>query len=247
MKAEYQTYIGETKSNYVNDSEIFNNVYFLNGFSERNEMEYLQKSVGQFCHQGPGLHALDLTAGRGVSAMALAKMGFNVTAFNMYTNAISLLQKLALQQEMNISFGKGAISHLANLNKKFDVIHDLETLSDTVSTAERTDFLYDLKNTLADDGLVVMTVKVLSSTYDPADSFESVYLAPDYVLWRQTPATDIEGVIEMDGKHWTAHRRIAPAELIRLELAAAGFAILSEEIELIPGCPSTLKMVLVKA
>lgn len=247
MKAQYQNYIGNNQSTDLVKSEILNNVFLLNGMSDRSEVEFLQNSVNEFCPDQRGLKALALGARRGVSAMALAKMGFTVSAFDMYTNSIPTLQQLALQQELNISFGKGGSEQIQISNKKFDLIHETEFLSDTPSEMDRMLHLENLKNALLPDGKLVLTVKVLSNDYDPADSFESLRLDEDFILWRQTPASDLPGVVELNGKHWTAQKRIAPLNLVREEIMAAGLTILSGELEVIPGQPSVLRLVLTGA
>ncbi|MNL89783.1 hypothetical protein D3C87_2203280 [compost metagenome] len=49
----------------------------------------------------------------------------------------------------------------------------------------------------------------------------------------------------MNGRSWTAHKRIPPAETLRQELMAAGFEIIEEELEILPGNnPALLKLVL---
>jgi 2-polyprenyl-6-hydroxyphenyl methylase/3-demethylubiquinone-9 3-methyltransferase len=243
MKAEYKTFVSNDQDNSAVKSEILNNVVLLNGLTERNTLQNLQNVVAKYFVSISGLNALDLDARRGVSTMALAKMGFDVLALDMYRSSIPTLHKIAMLQELNISFGMGRIADVEKLNKQFDLIHDVEFLSDTPCAAKRATFLESLKKSLAPQGKVVMTVKVLTADYVAEDTFESVYYN-QHILWRQTAASDAPGVFEMNGKHWTAQKRLAPADLICQELAEAGFTVLEQEIEEAHTGPATLRLVL---
>jgi cyclopropane fatty-acyl-phospholipid synthase-like methyltransferase len=247
MKAQYQTYPTTLKSNSTETSaskvEVLNNLVLLNGLTERKDVQHLQTVVKEHFVSISGLNALDLGARRGGAAMVLATAGFDVLALDMYRSSIPTLQKIAMQQELNISFGMGAITDIEKLNKQFDLIHDVEFLSDTPCAADRASFLASVKNSLAPEGRVVLTVKVLTADYVAEESFESVYYN-QHILWRQTPASDAPGVFEMNGKHWTAQKRLAPVDLVCQELMEAGFKILDQEIEIAAGGPSTLRLVL---
>ncbi len=238
MRTQYQTYIHTAE-------EIFSNVMALNGLCERHTVMHLQSVVADFFPQTFGLAALDLNAGRGVGAMALAELGFNVAAYDMYTNSISILQRIALQQDLNISFGMGGILQLEALNKKFDLIHDTECLNTMLTVEQQAQYLNSVKNVLTEDGKFVVTVQVRSENYDPTDSFESIRLDMNHLLWRETPACELPGIVEHNGRHWTVQKRIPTAELVMLELKNAGFNVLSDELEVIPGNnPALVKLVL---
>lgn len=257
MKAHYQTYSNGHKTNSADNSvstvtlpdsklgkaEILNNLVLLNGLAERNDVQHLQSILKDYFVSISGLNALDLGARRGGAAMTLAKAGFDVLALDMYRSSIPTLQKIAMLQELNISFGMGGIADIEKLNKQFDLIHDVEFLSDTPCAADRANFLASVKNSLAPEGKVVLTVKVLTADYVADESFESVYYN-QHILWRQTPASDGPGVFEMNGKHWTAQKRLAPVDLVCQELMEAGFKILDQELEIAASGPSTLRLVM---
>jgi 2-polyprenyl-6-hydroxyphenyl methylase/3-demethylubiquinone-9 3-methyltransferase len=245
MKAQqYHTFI---HNNEVTGHQTFNNILALNGLCERDSVRHLQVVVAEMFPQTVGKVALDLGAGRGVNAMTLAELGFNVVAYDMHRNSISILQKIAMRQELNISFGMGGILQIEALKQQFDLIHDSEGLTNTVGAADRSRFLESVKNSLSPEGVVMMTAAVQSTQYDPAESFESVRLDENHILWRETPACDIPGVVEHDGKFWTAQKRVMPVEVLRGELRAAGFTIVAEELEIIPDSPAQLRLVLTSA
>ncbi|MBO9667383.1 MAG: class I SAM-dependent methyltransferase [Bdellovibrio sp.] len=244
MKAQYHTFIN---NNEVTGHQTFNNILALNGLCERDSVRHLQVVVKEMFPQTLGMKALDLGAGRGVNAMTLAELGFNVVAYDMHRNSISVLQKIAMRQELNISFGMGGILQIESLNEQFDLIHDSECLTKIVAGNERARFLESVKHTLSPEGKFVMTAAVQSTQYDPAESFESVRLDENNILWRETPCCDIPGVVEHDGKFWTAQKRVMPAEVLRQELKNAGFTILAEELEIIPDSPAQLRLVLTSA
>lgn len=177
--------------------------------------------------------------------MTLAELGFSVAAFDMNRNSVSILQRIALQQDLNIAFDMGGILQVEKLQMKFDLIHEADCLTNIPFAQDRQAFLAAVKNSLVVGGKLVISTSVLTENYDASESFESVRLDENHILWRQTPEADIPGVVAMDGKHWTAQKRVATAQEIRHEMMAAGFEILEEELTIHPGNnPGTLRMVL---
>lgn len=246
MKAQYQQFI--TNPNIGNNPESVSNLVALNGLTERSHVQYLEEVCADLFPHPQGLKALDMGATHGVCAMALAELGMQVAAFDMYKSSVALVHKMAMEQHLNISFRIGGSLQIEQLNEKFDLIHDRDCLTNIPLPLDRARFLKSLKNLLAENGKVVLRTAILSPQYDPADSFESIMLDEDYVLWRQTPECDVPGVVAMNGRHWTAQKRLPPAEVIRQELCRAGFMILDEEIELVAGNnPSILRLVLTSA
>ncbi|HEY1079673.1 MAG TPA: methyltransferase domain-containing protein [Bdellovibrio sp.] len=245
---QYQTHVSVNENPSVNNPHTFANLVALNGLCERETVRYLQVIVAEMYAQTLGLTALDLNSGRGVSAMALAELGFQVAAYDMHRQSISILQKIAVHQELNVSFGMGGIFKLETLQKKFDLIHDADCLTNMPNQEERAKFLRSVKKTLAADGKFVISCKVQSASYDPSDSFESLRMDENHVLWRQTPESEAPGVVKAQGKYWTASKCIPPQEILRQELLNAGFAILSEDLEVVPGNnPALLRLVLTSA
>ena len=173
MKAQYQTYIGGV--------ETFNNILALNGLCDRDTVRYLQAVTQELYPQTFSLAALDLGAGHGVAAMTLAQLGFNVAAYDMNRNSISILQKMAMQQDLNISFGMGGIFHLESMNKKFDLIHDGGCLASFDTPAERALFLQSVKKTLLPNGKFVMTSIITQENIEAAKN--EIQLAGWNIFW----------------------------------------------------------------
>jgi 2-polyprenyl-6-hydroxyphenyl methylase/3-demethylubiquinone-9 3-methyltransferase len=241
MKAQYQSFI----VNPEQQLNTFGNIIALQGLCERETVRHLQAVVHDYFPQVVHRSALDLSAGRGVTAMALAELGFSVAAFDMHRNSVSILQRIALQQDLNISFEMGGILQVEKLQMKFDLIHEADCLTNMPMDQDRQAFLAAVRNSLILGGKLVISTSVLTDNYDASESFESVRLDNNHILWRQTPESDAAGVVAMDGKYWTAHKRLATAQEIRNEVMAAGFEILEEELTVHPGNnPGTLRMVL---
>lgn len=245
MRAYYQGYVGHNQNTV---KETLKNILPLGGLMERDCIDYLPAVVHGYFPHPMGLKALDLGSGHGVAAMALAELGFQVAAFDMHRSSISIVQKFALKQELNISFGTGGILQVEQLHQKFDLIHDYDCLTQMTCSAKRAHFLNAVRNSLAEGGKFVLKTVALSPGFSPEDSFESIFLDENYTLWRQTPECDVDGVVEKAGKYWTAQKRIAPVEKIRQELKEAGLEIVMEEMETPRGNhPATLRLVLTSA
>lgn len=224
------------------------NIMLLGGLGNRDCVEYLPAVVNEFFPHPVGLRALDLGSGHGVAAMAMAEMGFQVAAFDMYRSSIVIVSKLALKESLNISFGMGGVEHVEKLNQKFELIHDHDCFTCTPNEEQRSQFLAGVKKSLAPQGKFVLKTLAMSPNYKPEDSFESLYMDENYVLYRQTPNSEVPGVVEINGKHWTAQKRIPHTSMIRQELYNAGFQILREELEVPAGNhPATFRLVLTSA
>lgn len=241
MKAQYQTFINNNETQTL---QTFNNIVALNGLCERDSVRHLQVLVQEMFPQTMGLVALDLGSGRGVNAMALAEMGFNVVAYDLHRSSVAVLQRIAFKQDLNICFEMGGILQLEKMNQKFDMIHDSECLTNTITAEERALFLEGVKKSLSKNGKFVVTVAVQSKQYIPEESFESLRLDEEHILWRETPACDIPGVVEHDNKFWVAQKRVMPAHVVRQELQNAGFQIITEEMEVRADAPALLRLVL---
>ncbi|MFV8249541.1 class I SAM-dependent methyltransferase [Bdellovibrio bacteriovorus] len=245
MKAQYQQFIRTHNHKTAINGET---LVALNGLTERNHVEYLQDVCADLFPNPQGLKALDMGAAHGVCAMALAELGMQVAAYDMYRSSVAIVHKMAMEQHLNISFRVGGSLQIEQLQEKFDLIHDRDCLTNIPLPLDRARFLQSLRKMLAEDGKLVIRTSILSPQFDPDDSFESICLDADYVLWRQTPESNAPGVVAMNGRHWTAQKRLPPAEVIRQELCRAGFMILDEEIELVPGNnPSILRLVVTSA
>lgn len=250
MKAHYGKYIHNQKNNHhrTMGQYTLSNIMLLGGLGDRDCVEYLPMVVREFYPHTHGKRALDLGAGRGVSALAMAEMGFHVAAVDMYRPLVSVVQKLATHQSLDISFAKGGIGYVEQAGIHYDLIHDHECLTMLTKSQDRQKFLATVRNALTVNGKFVLKTMALAPHYDPMDSFESIRMDENHVIWRQTPSLDAEGAVEYDGKFWTPQKRLAPCEEIRRELLEAGFLILREEIEVPPGNhPATFRLILASA
>lgn len=203
----------------------------LGALDERNTVAHIQNVVAKLYPQTFALKALDLNSGRGIAAMTLAELGFKVAAFDVNRSSISVIQKLAMKEELNISFRVGGLEGLEHIDEKFDVIHDRDVLTHIPLEEDRIQALRAIKNSLALGGKLILTTEVLVGPFDADDSFESIMMDQDGVVWRQTPESDVPGVKAMDGKFWTALKRMPSAEMLRAELVDAGFKIILQEQE----------------
>ncbi|KYG65739.1 hypothetical protein AZI86_01295 [Bdellovibrio bacteriovorus] len=254
MKTQYRHYT-HSPARKIQRPPVINtmsHILSLGALDERGCVDHLQKVIGRFYEeshdQTPPYRALDLNSGRGVAAMALAEMGFRVAALDVFRSSISVVRKLAQKEDLNISLRVGDPLHIHELHEQFELIHDRECFTQMTNTEERKQFLKSVKESLAQNGKFVLVTNVLTAEFNPQETFESVTLDQDYILWRQTPESDVEGVVQMEGKSWTASQKLAPAERIRRELLDAGFEILSDELEIVPGqCRGVIKLVLTKA
>ncbi len=244
MKAQYQTFTGNHVSNN-SETTTFNNVVALKGLCERDTVRHLQAVINDYFPQVMGCVALDLSAGRGVAAMTLAELGFSVAAYDMNRESISILQKIAWHQDLNISFGMGGILQIEKLQQKFALVHESDCLVNIPQSADRKAFLSSVRNSLIAEGKFVISTSVLTENYDVNESFESIRLDEENIIWRETPECDVPGVVLHGGKHWVAQKRLSTVAQIRAEMMAAGFEVLEEQLTVHPGNnPGTLRMVL---
>ena len=88
------------------------------------------------------------------------------------------------------------------------------------------------------------TMVIPPSKFDPTGGVESLRFDQDFILWHKTKPTTDRGVVEVDGQHWCAQRRIYPAETIMSEVARAGFTVLEKQIDEQKDEPSMLRVVL---
>ncbi|WP_413294092.1 class I SAM-dependent methyltransferase [Bdellovibrio sp. HCB185ZH] len=244
MKAQYQTFIGNNVQNNP-ESNTFANIVALKGLCERDTVRHLQAVIHDYYPQVMGCSALDLSSGQGVAAMTLAELGFNVAAFDMNRDSIAILQRIAWQQDLNIYFGMGGILQIEKLQKKFDLIHESDCLVKIPHDSDRKAFLAAVQNTLVPGGKFVISTSVLTENYDVNDSFESIRMDAEHIVWRQTPDAEAPGVIQDEGKNWVAQKRLSTPAEIKLEMMNAGFEVLEEQLTIHPGNnPGTLRMVL---
>ncbi len=201
----------------------------LGGLEERGTVAHIQNVVAKLYPETFALKALDLNSGRGIAAMTLAELGFKVAAFDVNRSSISVIQKLAMKEELNISFRVGGLPSLVDFDEKFDLIHDRDVLTHITGDEKRAEALRAIKYSLALGGKFILTSEILVGPFDADLSFESIMLDQSGVLWRQTPDSDVPVVKAMDGKFWTAVKQLPNIGMLRAELMNAGFKVILEE------------------
>lgn len=207
--------------------------------------EYLRQKIEKYFSKVIGKSALDLGCGTGTTAFILAKHGLDTTGIDISQTAIEMGRDLARQQNLEIQFVAGDVLDLKSLNRKFDFIYDSHFLHCIVLEEDRKKVFDEIKSILKAGGIFILDTMVLPNTeIDPATMFDTLRFDQDFILWHKTkPSTD-RGIVEVDGQHWCAQRRIYPVEKVINEIKNAGFEILEQQINEQNNEPSMLRMVL---
>ena len=79
---------------------------------------------------------------------------------------------------------------------------------------------------------------------DPARMFDTLRFDDDFILWHKVKPSNDRGILEIEGQHWCAQRRIYPADKVVSEVTGAGFEILEQQVDDQENSPSMLRMVL---
>ena len=154
-------------------------------------------------------------------------------------------QDLALQQNLKINFIVGDILQLEKLNTNFDLIYDSHCLHCIVFDEDRKKVLTGAKKLLSDSGIFILdTMIVPERKMDLVKLFEPLRFDSDNILWHKTNPSEDRGVVEIDGQHWCAQRRIYPIQKVLEEVAQSGFSILSQQVDDQENEPSMLRLVL---
>src|SRR3989338_1904802 len=207
--------------------------------------EYLDQKIKKYFTNTENKSALDLGCGTGTTAFALAKSGFKTVGVDISETAIEMGRDLAHQQNIEIQFITGDVLDLKAQNQKFDLIYDSHFLHCIVFEKDRKKVFSEIKSVLKPGGVFILdTMVVPNAEVDLSKMFESLRFDQDFILWHKSkPSTD-RGIVEIEGQHWCAQRRIYPAEKIMDEIVAAGFKIHEKQIDDQQNEPSMLRMVL---
>lgn len=217
----------------------------LSELGDKKTKEYLIGTIASHFPVVQGKKALDLGCGTGTTAFTLAELGLKVTGIDISETAIEMGRDLAQQQGLEIKFEVGDVLQLESHNKEFDIIYDSHCLHCIVFEEDRRNVLSGVKESLSDDGIFILDTMVMPlEKYDPAKDFDTLRFSEDYILWHKTKPSAARGIIEIDGQHWCAQRRIFPPEKVMAEIAAAGFKVVSERLDPQEGEPSMLRLVL---
>lgn len=208
-------------------------------------LEYLKSISTQYFPNAQGKRALDVGCGTGTTAFTLAKLGFEVTGIDISETAIEMAQHLTSIQNLKINFSVADILKPNAALGKFDLIYDSHCLHCIVFDEDRNLVLNNIKNSLSQGGVFVVDTMVMpDGKFDLAGGVATLRFDEDFILWHKTKPSTNYGIIEIDGQHWCAQRRLYPPEIVMNEVKKAGFRILSERIDVQPDNPSMLRLVL---
>lgn len=196
---------------------------------ERDVLKELPAAIAAHFPFRSRLEALDLGSDHGLGARVLTEMGARVTMMDLGKDS-----------------ARGVLFASAE-GRRFDLIHDYRCLQLMTSKAARAEYLAAVRDALSADGVFVLKTEALNPDFDLHESFESLRMDCEYVLYRETPKADVDGLVEKDGRFWIAQKKIAPSEMIRQELRGAGFTVVSGTIEAPRNRHAVLRLVLKKA
>ena len=221
------------------------NAKTLNDLGDAATKQYLQETVANHFPKPQGKKALDLGCGTGTTAFMLAQMQMDVTGIDISETAIGMGEELARTQGLKIHFVKGDVLELEKLNQKFDLIYDSHCLHCIVFEDDRQKVLTGAKKSLNPGGIFILDTMVLpTEAHDPTAMFDTLRFDHDHILWHKTKPAEMKGVVEIDGQHWCAQRRIYPPHVVIAEVAKAGFVTLSHRLDVQVGHPSMLRLIL---
>ena len=207
--------------------------------------EYLKQKIEKYFSEVKGKSALDLGCGTGTTAFTLAKHGLATTGIDISETALEMGRDLARQQDLEIQFVAGDVLNLKALEREFDFIYDSHFLHCIVLEEDRKKVFDEIKSILKADGIFILDTMVMPNMeVEPAITSDTLRFDQDFILWHKTkPSTD-RGIVEVEGQHWCAQRRIYPAEKVINEIKKAGFKILEQQIDEQENEVSMLRMVL---
>ncbi|AZZ35470.1 hypothetical protein CIK05_01195 [Bdellovibrio sp. qaytius] len=221
------------------------NAKTLNDLGDAVTKQYLQETVEKYFTNPQGKTALDVGCGTGTTAFMLAQMGMDVTGIDISETAIGMGQDLSRAQNLNINFIAGDVLELEKLNQKFDLIYDSHCLHCIVFDEDRQKVLTGAKKSLNEGGIFVLDTMVMpNEPHNLKAGFEPLRFDDDYILWHKTKPSAMKGVVEINGQHWCAQRRIYPAHVVIAEVAKAGFVTVSHRLDAQDNEPSMLRLIL---
>lgn len=205
---------------------------------------FLDHTIQEFFTTPKGRSALDLGCGTGTSAFMLAKLGFAVTGFDISQTAIDMAAELSEQQNLNIKFKVHDILDLPSYGQKFDLIYDSHCLHCIVFEEDRARVFAGVKTSLKPEGFFVLDTMIHTDDVDITKPYDTLRFDENYILWHKTkPRTD-RGVVELNGQHWCARRRVYPKETVIREILQAGLKVVSQKVgRSSDDVPYTLKVV----
>lgn len=194
--------------------------------------QYLAQKIAKYFSMAKGKSALDLGCGTGTTAFILAKQGFETVGIDISETAIEMGKDLAKQQGLEVKFVAADVLNLNSLSQKFDFIYDSHFLHCIVFEEDRKKVFSEIKSVLKPAGVFILDTMVMpKQNIDATGGIETLRFDADFILWHKTKASKDRGVIQLDGQHWCAQRRIYPAQKVLSEMTDAGFVIVEQQLD----------------
>lgn len=245
MKAYYYAHESAYKQIKKKGYVGWGNAKTLDELSDPTTQDYIKSSIEKWLLCPKGKNALDLGCGSGTTAFFLAKEGLRVTGIDISETAIELAKELSSKQNLNIDFLVADVLHLEKMNQRFDLIYDSHCFHCIVFEEDRFKVLDGVKKSLNDSGIFILDTMVMAHNYNPCADKDNLRFDNEFILWHKTSSTDYRGIVEIDGEHWCAQRRIYPAIKVMDEIKQTGFKILSKSLDLQKqGEPGMLRLIL---
>ena len=137
-------------------SEYWHDIYFRSeaytGYSLRKQHDFVLNQMAQI--EG-ARHILDVGCGAGVTAVALAQAGYEVSGLDIAPRMIGLAQQWAQHEGVRCDFNVASARHLPYVDGQFDVVFALGLLSNLQD--DRT-ALAEMRRVLRPGGTLLVTV-----------------------------------------------------------------------------------------
>ncbi|TCO35595.1 methyltransferase family protein [Kribbella steppae] len=173
---------------------------------------------------------LEYGCGTGLTACFLAAQGFQVDAFDLIPEAITLARRFAQQRGIEVTFGVQDVCALADepVRKQYDLIVDSYCLQSIVTDADRAALFAAVRARLKRDGYYLIS----TATYEPDRIYEPGFRhdTTTGICYEEVPpAGSRQDAVEIDGTWYRPHRRHLPPTALRDELVHAGFQVVSQQ------------------
>ncbi len=207
--------------------------------------EYLIGKIEKYFSIARGKSALDLGCGTGTTAFILARYGFSTMGVDISETALEIGRSLACQQNLEIQFVVGDALDLKFISQNFDFIYDSHLLHCIVFEEDRNKVFSKIRSALSANGIFILDTMVMPNTQiDPTMMLDTLRFDNEYILWHKTKPSSDRGIIEIDGQHWCAQRRLYPVDKVLSEVIEAGFEVIEQQVDDHNNNPSILRMVL---
>lgn len=174
---------------------------------------------------------LEYGCGTGPAACFLAARGFQVNAFDLIPEAITIAKRMASDRDLDVTFDVADICALPSGTnaKQYDLVLDSFCLQSIVTDQDRNALYSAVQSRLRPTGYYLISTAFLAreSEYGTGFRFDE---ATGICFAEVTADHAADDVIEIDGRRYKPHRRHLSADALQDELIAAGFSVLDMEI-----------------